>query len=114
MLKSRISTATPYGAECKRIVALVGDGHTFLRQPRDAANLPIEIARFGENYRISSVAAGLENALGGRVLKVHDTPISRAAELILPLAARDEKPASGAVFRRRRPLDRRHLARESA
>jgi hypothetical protein len=82
----------------QRIVALVGDGHTFLRQPRDAANLPIEIARFGENYRISSVAAGLENALGGRVLKVHDTPISRAAELILPLAARDENPPLAQSF----------------
>jgi hypothetical protein len=31
----------------QRIVALVGDGHTFLRAPRDSCNLPIEIARFG-------------------------------------------------------------------
>jgi hypothetical protein len=82
----------------QRIVALVGDGHTFLREPRDAANLPIEIARFGEDYRISSVVAGLENALGGRVLKVHETPISRAAELILPLAARDENPPLAQSF----------------
>ena len=82
----------------QRIVALVGDGHTFLREPRDAANLPIEIARFGEDYRITSVVAGLENALGGRILKVHDTPISRAAELILPLAARDENPPLAQSF----------------
>jgi hypothetical protein len=60
--------------------------------------LPIEIARFGEDYRISSVVAGLENALGGRVLKVHETPISRAAELILPLAARDENPPLAQAF----------------
>jgi hypothetical protein len=65
---------------------------------RDAGNLPIEIARFGEDYRISSVVAGLENALGGRVLKVHETPISRAADLILPLAARDENPPLAQSF----------------
>jgi hypothetical protein len=82
----------------QRIVALVGDGHTFLREPRDAGNLPIEIARFGEDYRITSVVAGLENALGGRVLKVHETPISRAADLILPLAARDENPPLAQSF----------------
>jgi hypothetical protein len=82
----------------QRIVALVGDGHTYLQTPRDAANLPIEIARFGEEYRVTSVVAGLENALGGRVLKVHDTPISRAAEIILPLAARDENPPLAQAF----------------
>ena len=80
------------------IVALIGDGHTYLQTPRDLANLPIEIARFGEDYRITSVVAGLENALGGRVLKVHETPISRAAELIVPLAARDENPPLAQAF----------------
>jgi len=82
----------------QRIVALVGDGHTYLQTPHDLANFPIEIARFGEDYRITSVVAGLENALGGRVLKVHDTPIARAAELILPLAARDENPPLAQAF----------------
>jgi hypothetical protein len=82
----------------QRIVALVGDGHTHLQTPRDAANLPIEIARFGEEYRIVSVVAGLEKALGGRVLKVHDTPISLAAEIVLPLAARDENPPLAQAF----------------
>jgi hypothetical protein len=82
----------------QRIVALVGDAHTYLQTPRDSANLPIEIARFGEDYRITSTVAGLENALGGRVVKVQDTPISRTAELILPLAARDENPPLARAF----------------
>ena len=82
----------------QRIVALIGDGHTHLRAPRDEGNLPVEIARFGEDYRITSVPAGLENALGGRVLKVHETPVSRAAELILPLSARDENPPLAQAF----------------
>ena len=80
------------------IVALIGDGHTYLQTPRDRANLPIEIAQFGEDYRVTSVVAGLESALGGRVLKVHDTPVSRAAEIILPLAARDENPPLAQAF----------------
>lgn len=82
----------------QRIVALVGDGHTYLQTPRDRANLPIEIARFGEDYRIASVVAGLENALGARVLKVYETPVSRAAQRILPLAARDENPPLAQAF----------------
>jgi hypothetical protein len=44
------------------------------------------------------VIAGLENALGGRVRKVHETPISRATELIVPLAARDENPPLAQAF----------------
>jgi len=82
----------------QRIVALVGDGHTYLQTPSDAADFPIEIARFGEDYRIASVVVGLENALGGRVLKVDETPISHAAELALPLAARDENPPQAQAF----------------
>lgn len=82
----------------QHIVALVGDGNTYLQTPRDSANFPIEIVRFGEDYRITSVVAGLENALGGRVLKVHETPISRAAELILPLASQDENPPLAQAF----------------
>jgi len=31
------------------------NGRTHLRAPRDAANLPIEIAQFGDDYRITSV-----------------------------------------------------------
>jgi hypothetical protein len=76
----------------QRIMALVGDGHTYLRSPRDACNLPMEIARFGDDYRVTSVAAGLEQALGTRVVKVQETPILRAVEQILPLASQDENP----------------------
>ena len=82
----------------QRIVALVGDGHTYLQTQRDAANFSIEIARFGEDYRVTSIVAGLENALGGRVLKIHDTAISRAAEIVLPLASQDENRPLAQAF----------------
>jgi len=71
---------------------------TDLQTPRDSANLPIEIVRFGENYSVASVAAGLESALGARVLKAHEAPISRAAEIVRPLAARDENPRLAQAF----------------
>jgi len=37
----------------QRLVSLVGDAHTYLQTPQDSASdLPIDIARFGEDYRI--------------------------------------------------------------
>jgi hypothetical protein len=66
----------------QHIVSLVGDAHTYLQTPQDSASdLPIDIARFGEDYRIVSVDPGLKDALGARVINVGDLPIARAAAL---------------------------------
>jgi hypothetical protein len=49
----------------QRIVSLVGDAHTYLQTPQDSvSDLPIDMARFGEDYRIVSVDPGLKDALG--------------------------------------------------
>ena len=82
----------------QRITSLVGDGHTYLRTPRDSAEFPIDIAHFGKEYRIVSVIPGLENALGARVVKVGDVPVERAAELCKELFSRDENPTLGEAF----------------
>lgn len=83
----------------QRIVSLVGDAHTYLQTPQDSASdLPIDIARFGEDYRIVSVDPGLEYALDARVIKVGDLPIARAAELCKELFSRDENPTSSDSF----------------
>jgi hypothetical protein len=83
----------------QRIVSLVGDAHTYLQTPQDSASdLPIEIVRFGEEYRIVSADPGLESALGARVIKVGDVPIQRAAELCKELFSRDENPNSSDSF----------------
>ncbi|HYM75995.1 MAG TPA: S41 family peptidase [Candidatus Dormibacteraeota bacterium] len=82
----------------QRITSLVGDGHTYLRTPRDSAGFPINIERFGEEYRIVSVVPGLENALGARVVKVGDTPVARAADLCKELFSRDENPSLAEGF----------------
>lgn len=83
----------------QRLVSLVGDAHTYLQTPQDSASdLPIDIARFGEDYRVVSVDRGLEYALGARVIKVGDVPIARAAELCKELFSRDENPTSSDSF----------------
>jgi Peptidase family S41 len=76
-----------------RIVNLIGDGHTYIRVPADDANLPIDIQRFGDDYRLVAVADGNQNALGTRVIKVEDLPIDQARSLMLPLTPGDETQA---------------------
>jgi hypothetical protein len=73
-----------------RIANLVGDGHTYIRFPPDHANFPIDITKFGDEYRVRSVASGYKSALGARVLKIDDTPVARARELLLPLTPANE------------------------
>ena len=73
-----------------RIANLIGDGHTYIRIPADNANFPIELQRFGDDYRLTATASGNEDALGARVIKIQDTPIARAHELLLPLTPSDE------------------------
>jgi hypothetical protein len=75
-----------------RIANLVGDGHTFVQFPDDVANLPLHIKQFGDEYRVTAVAPGLEKALGARVLRIHDIPIVRACELVLAMTPQDETP----------------------
>jgi hypothetical protein len=73
-----------------RIVNLIGDGHTFIRLPEDSANLPIDIDRFGPDYRIVATANGNEQTLGARVIKVADTPVAQARDMLLALTPSDE------------------------
>jgi hypothetical protein len=83
----------------QRIVSLVGDAHTYLQTPQDSASdLPIDIAKFGEEYRIVSADPSMASSLGARVIKVGDMPIARAAELCKELFSRDENPTSSDSF----------------
>jgi hypothetical protein len=75
-----------------RIANLVGDGHTFVEFPEDLARFPLQIRRFGGLYRVTAVAPGFEKALGARVLRIHQTPIARAGELLLAMTPQDETP----------------------
>jgi hypothetical protein len=82
----------------QRVTGLIGDAHTYLQTPQDSADFPIDISRFGEDYRIVSVDPGLQNALGARVVKVGDVPVASAAQLCRELFSRDENPLSSDSF----------------
>jgi len=75
------------------IANLIGDGHTYIKPPEDNANLPIDIERFGKDYRMVAVADGNQAALGARVLKVENTQIDQARIEMLPLTPGDETQA---------------------
>jgi hypothetical protein len=75
-----------------RIANRIGDGHTFVQFPPDMANLPLDIARFADEYRVTHVIAGLEKALGRRLVRVQDVPIARVREKVLALTPEDETP----------------------
>jgi len=72
------------------IVNLIGDAHTYLKVPEDDANFPIDIQRFGDEYRLTATASGNQNALGARVIKIQDTSIAWAHELLSRLTPPDE------------------------
>ena len=73
-----------------RIVNLIGDGHTYIRVPSDNAKFPIDLQRFGEEYRVTATTTPYERALGARLTKIQDTPVAGAREAILALTPSDE------------------------
>ena len=77
----------------ERIANMVGDAHTFVRFPADRAPFPLQLARFGSDYRVVAVKPGDEQLLRGRLLGINDTPVERvidALKLITPAAETDE------------------------
>ena len=73
-----------------RIVNLIGDGHTYIRVPADNAKFPIDLQRFGEEYRVIATTSQYEKALGARLTKIQDTPVADARDTILALTPSDE------------------------
>ena len=69
-------------AGMRKITSLVGDGHTSIYMPLDLARFPLVVGQFGNEYRVIRVAPGLETALGARVVKIRETPISRVRQLL--------------------------------
>ncbi|HZU41229.1 MAG TPA: S41 family peptidase [Terriglobales bacterium] len=72
------------------IANLIGDGHTYVRVPKDRANFPIDLERFGNDYRVIAATAAHQNLLGTRVINIQDTPAARARELLLSVTPQDE------------------------
>jgi hypothetical protein len=75
------------------MTAGIGDAHTFVSFPKDHGNLPVDLGRFGNDYRVVAVGPGLENALGAKVISINGVPVARVRELILPMTPRAELPS---------------------
>jgi hypothetical protein len=76
-----------------RIVNSIGDAHTYVDFPPDSAHFPIDIGRFGDDYRVLAVGPGLENALGARVVRIDKTWVDQARQLALTLTPTPETDA---------------------
>jgi hypothetical protein len=74
----------------EQVINSVGDGHSYINYPAERFPLPIEIAKFGNDFRISATGPGLEHALGARILKIEATPIDEAYRKALTLTPRGE------------------------
>lgn len=85
-------------AGLQRIVASVGDSHTLVRLPADNAELPIIVVNFEGVDRVVAIAPGLEQALGARVIKIEETPIARAREVIASLTPAEEPRVRDALI----------------
>ena len=76
-----------------RIANAIGDAHTYVEFPDDTANLPLELRKFGPDYRVVAVGTGLEKALGARVLRIGDTSIAKARDLAASMTPAAETTA---------------------
>jgi hypothetical protein len=82
----------------QRLVSLVGDGHTYLQTPQDSAAFPIDITRFGQEYRVDEVDPAYPSLLGTRVVTIGNAPVQQAADRCKELFSRDENPPAGETF----------------
>jgi hypothetical protein len=82
----------------QRLVSLVGDAHTYLQTPHDAANLPLDVMRFGSDYRVDQVDPAYANLLGTRVTKIGGATVEQAADRCKELFSRDENPDAPESF----------------
>jgi hypothetical protein len=74
----------------QQIAKSIGDGHTGVGAPPDRRVLPIEVGRFGEDFRITAVGPGLNAALGARIVEIGGVPIGKVWAKVMTLTAREE------------------------
>lgn len=74
-----------------RLVAMIGDGHTYLQLPATFHRYPIRLYDFGDTLRITHVAAGHERLLGGRILAVGGSPLREAWRLVARQIAKENE-----------------------
>ncbi|MFI4975254.1 MAG: hypothetical protein ACHP84_12005 [Caulobacterales bacterium] len=74
----------------QQIARSIGDGHTGVDTPDDAASLPLNIRHFGGQYRVVSVAPGHEALLGTQLVAIDGVPVEEVRRRLLTVTAADE------------------------
>lgn len=74
----------------QELVALVGDGHTYLQIPAVFRRYPIRLYWFGDELRVTQVVTGHEHLLGARVLAVGDLDVQETDARVRRQLARHE------------------------
>lgn len=74
-----------------RIVAMVGDGHTYLQLPETFLRYPIRLYAFADTLRVTHATARYEHLLGARVLAIGGTDICEAKRLVGRQIARENE-----------------------
>lgn len=75
----------------QQITKTIGDGHTGIgTPPPDRRVMPLQFAKFFDEFRVAGVGPGYGAALGARLVKVGDVPIAEAWHRVLTLTPRAE------------------------
>jgi hypothetical protein len=75
----------------QQIVKSIGDGHSGMgNAPSDRRVMPIQFAKFGNDFRVSGVGQGLDAALGARLLKVGGMLVAEVWQQVLTMTSQDE------------------------
>lgn len=97
----------------RRLVAMIGDGHTGLSTSSDSPQLPLRFSWFGDpirkpaalELRVTHAAPSYGYLLGGRILRVGDSTAAGAYQALTSIIAGGESVGSrrvvGAYFLRR-------------
>jgi hypothetical protein len=73
-----------------QIANSVGDAHTYVMLPPDDANLPIDIQRFGSEYRVIDASTANVAAVGARVLAIDGVQLGTVRSRLLTITPAPE------------------------
>ena len=73
-----------------RIAAIIGDAHTNSGLPVGVHRVPIVVLLLGNEYRIGRASEEAKALLGGRIIRIDDTPIAEVEARLRTVISRDE------------------------
>ena len=81
-----------------RITARIGDGHTGLRLPTNLHQFPITVVRIEGVHRVVRGAGAAAELVGGKLVRVDDTPIDEAISRIRTILSQAESDVYLSAF----------------